>query len=400
MELDKMIADEFKGLEAKINEKFEEANAKAKQGEEANSKLTADLQAMGTDFEQLQKSLQANTDALNALEQKGVKINQSEKPKTWGQSLIDSEGFKSFVDGKTTKASIEVKNTIIGEGGSPQDPVDTIVPKDNMPGIIGGAFRPLRILDVIPTGVTSSNQIHYTKENTFTNNAAETSESSQKPESVLTFTGVDAPVRTIAHTIKVSKQVLDDAPALATYIDRRMSHGVSTRIEDQILNGNGTSPNLSGILTTGNHTDATYVTADNDFDLTNRMKYQVIASDYQPDFYMVNPADWGVIERLKRGTGDDAYVGAGGAVSYVNNGLVPVLWGLPVVVSSAVPQGSVICAASDAMMYWNRQGITVEIFNQNEDDVEKNLLTVRAEARGAFSVFRPAAVIVGSIVGA
>ena len=72
---------------------------------------------------------------------------------------------------------------------------------------------------------------------------------------------------------------------------------------------------------------------------------------------------------------------------------------MPVVASTAVPAGNIVCAASDAMMFWNRQGITVEIFNQNEDDVEKNLLTVRAEARGAFSVFRPAAVIVGSITG-
>jgi hypothetical protein len=39
----------------------------------------------------------------------------------------------------------------------------------------------------------------------------------------------------------------------------------------------------------------------------------------------------------------------------------------------------------------------VEIFDQNQDDVEKNLLTIRAEMRGAFTVFRPTAVQVGTV---
>lgn len=48
-------------------------------------------------------------------------------------------------------------------------------------------------------------------------------------------------------------------------------------------------------------------------------------------------------------------------------------------------------------MFWNRQGTTVEIFDQNEDDVEKNLLTIRAEMRGAFTVFKPAALVYGAL---
>ena len=191
--------------------------------------------------------------------------------------------------------------------------------------------------------------------------------------------------------------MLDDAPQLQSYIDARMRYGVNLRVEQQIIAGNGTSPNLSGILTTGNHTDATFVTADNNFDLANRMKYQVISADYNPDFYMMNPADWGGLERIHVGASDDRYVGADGAVAYLNNGLVPTLWGLPVILSNSVTAGKIICMSSDAVMFWNRQNTTLEIFEQDDTNVQKNLLTIRAEARGAFTTFRPAAVIVGDL---
>lgn len=294
---------------------------------------------------------------------------------------------------------MEFKNTIIGEGGSPQDPVDTIVPYQHMAGIVEGAFRQLRVVDVIPTGSASGNTIHYTREASWTNNAAETAEAAQKPESVLTFEDANVPVRTIAHFIKVSKQVLDDAPMLRSYIDKRMRHGVEHRVETQIIAGNGTSPNISGMATTGNHTDLTVASADNDLDALNRAKYQVTGADYMANVYLMNPADWGRIERTKTGvSGDDSYLAGGdNAISYLANGMQPLLWGLPVLLSNNVTAGSFFCLDTAATMFWNRQGTTVEIFDQNEDDVEKNLLTIRAEMRGAFTVFKPAALVYGAL---
>ena len=138
------------------------------------------------------------------------------------------------------------------------------------------------------------------------------------------------------------------------------------------------------------------MSGDNDFDAANRAKYQVTGSDYIADVFIVNPEDWGRMERKKVGSGDDRYVGADGAINYIQGGLVPTLWGLPVVLSNSLAAGTFICTSVAALMYWDRQQTTVEIFDQNEDDVEHNLLTVRGETRGAFTVFRPAAVIVGA----
>ncbi len=396
-ELAAKLDDGLKTLDERLENKINEYAAKVDSGEAVSSELKAELSALGKEYTASMAKLKELNDTVTVMQQEGVKITEKPVFKSLGAQFIEHESFKNFIDGKQNKCRVDFQNnTIIGEGGSPQNPTNDIVPLQTMPGIVGGAFRNLRIMDILPRGVATGNTIHYTKEELFTNNAAETSESGQKPETVLTFEGADTPVRTIAHFIKVSKQVLDDAPALQSYIDARMSYGVNLRVESQVLNGDGVSPNLSGITTTGNHTDLTVVSGDNDFDAANRAKYQVSSADYMADVYIINPADWGRMERLKVGTGDDRYVGADGAINYINGGLTATLWGLPVVLSNSMAAGTFTCTSLAALMYWEKQQTTVELFDQNEDDVEHNLLTVRGETRGAFTVFRASAVIVGA----
>jgi HK97 family phage major capsid protein len=391
VELKNIIENGIKRLDDKID-------AKLKEYEEQREKDGAILKSTADALKSLTDQHKALSDALTELAQKGVKAESQPAMKSIGTEFIESDAFKSFKDGGTTKARVEIKNTILGESGSPQNPDDTLVGADRLPGIVGGAFRSLRLLDVIPVGTTGSNSIEYTREASWTNDAAETKEGAAKPESDLTFELVNVPVRTIAHFIKVSKQVMDDAPALGSYIDRRLRHGVQNRLQTQIVNGNGTSPNISGILDAGNYTSLSAATGDNKFDFANKAKYKVVEAEYEPTVYLINPQDWGAMERLKRGTGDEGYVGGdGGVISYLQNGLQPTLWGLPVIASNAVPQGTLICLASDAVMMWQRQGVVVEVFEQDGDNVQKNLLTVRAEMRGAFSVFRPAAVVAGTL---
>lgn len=388
----------LEGIQAKMDSKMEIVEKQISDEGEASKKLMADLSAMGKDFEGIKEQMNGLRDSMMLQAQNGMQIQQPAPVLSVGKQFIESDTFKAYQDGQSTRAKMEFQNnTIIGEGGSPQTPTNDIVPLQTMPGIVGGAFRQLRIKDIMPQGNATGNLVHYTRELLFTNNAAETAEAATKPESVLTFEGVDAPVRTIPHFIKVSKQVLDDAPMLASYIDTRLSYGVELRCETQIVNGDETGSNLGGILKSGNHTTLTAETGANDFDFANSIKYKVAESDYNADIYLINPQDWGRMERLKVGSGDARYVGADGAIGYLQNGLVPTLWGLPVIASNSVPAGKIICMSIMSSMFWNRQDPTVEIFEQDGDNVQKNLLTVRGEMRGAFTVFRPAAIVAGDL---
>ena len=69
------------------------------------------------------------------------------------------------------------------------------------------------------------------------------------------------PVSTVAHWIKISKQLAADAPALAAYVDTRMRYGVNQKVDIQLVVGDGTAPNISGTYDTGNYTAHGYANA-------------------------------------------------------------------------------------------------------------------------------------------
>lgn len=375
----KAFTDEQKKVHAALNDSLkatgEDAKAAVKKAEEAATEL------------------QKHSARLLDIEQKmGDAVIQSKAaPETLGQMVIKSDAFKQYAAGATGKLKFQA-NTIIGQSGSPLENSSTIVAPQRLAGIIPGATRLLRIRDILPQGNTTSNLVEYSRELLFTNNAAETNEGVKKPESVLTFEEANAPVKTIAHWIKVSKQVLADAPALQSYIDTRMRYGVEYRIDSQLINGNGTNPNISGLLDSGNFTAAdTPLTADTALDTLNKAIYKVYEADYAPTAILLNPADWGAIERTK--ATDGQYI-----IGNPTGLLGPVLWGLPVIVSNAVPQGTFLVGAFDiAAQVWNRENTVVELFEQDEDNVQKNLLTLRAEARLALAIYRPASLVSGDL---
>lgn len=389
-------------VESKIEDAIKKYEGQLKETGSVANEVRSEIKALSEKYAGKVELLDKVEARLAELEQKSAGIKgKVDRPLSIGQQFVNSDQFKAFASGSQQKARFEIKNnTIIGESGTPQQPSDVLVPADRLQGIIPGAFRALRVLDFLPTGTTNSNNVEYTKENVFTNSAAETEEnpSSGKPESGITFTLANAPVRTIAHWLKLSKQVMEDAPALATYVDRRLRYGVLLRAETQVISGNGTAPNLAGLLDSGNFTAYSPVAdATNRIDILNAAKYQVIAADYQPTAYFINPADWGVIERIKRGASDDGYVaGDGAGLTYIQGGMVPIIWGLPVVASNSIPEGQFICGAFDmATQIFLRSGVVVEMFEQDEDNVQKNLVTVRAEQRMAFAVFRPDSIVAG-----
>ncbi|WP_088179552.1 phage major capsid protein, partial [Zoogloea sp. LCSB751] len=57
-----------------------------------------------------------------------------------------------------------------------------------------------------------------------------------------------AGVRTIPHLFKASRQILDDAKQLQSYIDARARYGLMLAEETQLLYGNNTGANLHGII--------------------------------------------------------------------------------------------------------------------------------------------------------
>lgn len=365
-------------VKASVDATKDEAKAALKVAEESASKVAA------------------MSESIVAMEQKlADKVkNGSAAPESLGHSVIKSEAFKIFAAGASPKFVQRIEaNTITGQTGSPAANSDTLVGADRLAGIIDGAYRTLSILDFLPQGTTNSNNIEYAKELAFTNSAAETAEGDTKPQSSLTYTLVNAPIRTIAHWLKVSKQVLEDSAQLQSHIDSRLRYGARLRYEQQIVAGNGTNQNISGMTDGGNYTAFVAESDENILDGINRMIEECRIAEYEPDIIMLNPRDWHEIERTKVGTGDARYV-----IGDPSSVLSPVLWGKPVIVSNSIPENSgLVGAVRLAYQVWNRSGVVVEMFEQDDTNVQKNLITVRAELRGTLATYLPAAVQFGPL---
>lgn len=346
----------------------------------ASNEATAAVKALSEKFESTVTELAQKMD--------GIKADASASViETAGAEFVKSEAFKQLVAGNTQRARLEVKNTVTS--GS-----TTVFPQQ-MPGVISGDFKPLTIRQLFRAIPVASNMVNSLREASWTNDAAEVSQGAAKPESDITFEQYNVPITTVAHWIKVSNQLLADAPAVVAYIDTRLRDGLAQRIDAQLLNGNGTSPNLSGITDSGNYTAYTASSGDLLVDAINRAKYALWAKGYAPDAVIVNPADWGTMERTREynagGIQGSYLYGMPGVAAGVNP------FGVRIVLSNNMAAGKFAIGAFDmACALYNRQGATVEMGYVNAD-FTNNLVTIRAEERLGLGVEKPSAIYYGDI---
>jgi HK97 family phage major capsid protein len=367
------------------------------------AKRDEEIVTLGKASEETKKSLEAlgkqwseNAARLLQVEQAIVARNPGagnfEQPKSLGALMTASDGFKAMQGGasrtgKITVGSFHTKANIINAPG----PLQPLVPDVRLPGILMPGLRRLTIRDLMPNNRTSSNLIQYTREDVFTNAAAPVAESIDKPQSMLTFSLHNAPVQTIAHWIAASRQIIDDAPALEDYINTRLLFGLKLVEEDQFLKGDGTGQNISGLLINATAMTRALPSSPTDIDAIRVAKTQVTDSFFEPDAVVLHPHDWERIELTKTTIGN--YV-----VSVPQEGAPPRLWGLDVVPTPAIPVGTYLVGAFRmAAAVWDRQDASIEVSREHASFFTQNMVAILCEERVALTVFRPTALVTGTL---
>jgi HK97 family phage major capsid protein len=272
------------------------------------------------------------------------------------------------------------------------------IPGIQRPGDVFGSLR-----DVLLVGSTTNDSLIFFQEASFTNNATEVAEATAttgttglKPESALTFSQVTAVVATIAHWIPITKQLIWNAAELQSYIEGRLTDGLKLREDSELLNGNGTAPNLRGLLNTSGIQvlDATYFTANptagattpNDkFDRISRARTLIATvGRAQANFVVLNPAD---LEKYQTTTdGQKQYFGGGPMAA----GVPASLWGLRIVVNENLAEGTALVGDGRQAQVWDRMQASVEIGTVNDQFI-RNMFTLLAEERVGLTVYRPSA---------
>lgn len=366
----------------------------------ANGEVSAELK------EKTDKALSELGDVttrLGDLEKRAARENEigENDQKSLGDLVVASAEFKAGMLTGASRGSIRVKadraaitsaNTTVGAGRSQGT---SLVPGARVPGIFGLPERQLTIRDLVLPGQTASSSIEYVKETGYTNNAAPVAETTAKPYSDLTFDMTSAPVRTIAHLFKASRQILDDAPALRSYIDGRARYGLRFVEENQLLNGSGTGQNIHGLVPQATAFKPAFTVADETgIDRLRLAVLQVVLAEYPATAFVLNPIDWAKIELTKDAGGN--YI-----IGNPQGSLTPTLWNLPVVSTQAMAAGEFLTGAfSFAAQIFDRMEIEVLLSSENVDDFEKNMFTIRAEERLAFAVYRPESFVTGDVEGA
>lgn len=316
--------------------------------------------------------------------------------KSIGEAFVKSANYQSLMSApRPNKWSTgPIEWDAFGEKAVTSTVTSAVVPTDYRAGIFDILSQPPTVSSRFAQATTDSNVVNYIKETVATNAAAFTSEMAEKPESTLTFANATANVRKVATFLPVSDEMLEDVSQIRSYLDSRLSLFVRQAEDSGVLNGNGTAPNILGVLNAGIHTaNATALVADNAVDAF----YQAITtirdlSYLEPDTIIMHPTDWAVIRLLK--DDNEQYYGGGPFTgAYGNGGIAPNnIWGLPVILTTTIAVNTALVGAFQlGGTVYRKSGLTVEASNSHNDWFRLNMTAIRAETRLALAIHRPQA---------
>lgn len=252
--------------------------------------------------------------------------------------------------------------------------------------------QPLNIADLFSQGTTGGDVVRYVRELTFTNSAARVAEAAGKPAGQLDVGVINATVEKTAVYLDVTEEMMNDFQQAASFINSRLAYMVQAKEESYLINGTGSSEIL-GLLSTSGIQTLSGATATIDKLLTAKAYVEgANGSGFaMPDAYLMNPLDWLAIRLTKDSNGQYLFGGPGyspyGVGGYSNVGT---LWGLPVVTSTAVAQGTAIVGAfKQGAQIFRRQGVTLKTTDSDGEKFRSNIITVLAESRFALAVYQP-----------
>lgn len=333
----------------------------------------------------------------------------SAETSTLGSAFIVSNEYRAIERGANQEYKIKVDTNILPSqlGRAYSGSGDGLTGYDRVPGIVElGQQRPM-VADLFMQGQTDQNTVRYLKETSYTNGADTVAEGDDKPEAAFVLEEIDAAVRKVAVWTKVTDETLEDFSQIRPYIDQRLGFMVRSKIDNQLLNGSGTAPNLAGLLgTSGVQTAEMTSNTPLEFAKTVLNAITKVRSTdgafFEPDAIVMHPNDY---EKLRSAVdGNSQFYGGGyfqGQYGTPYND-PNFMWGLRVVQTTAISElnlatpgasnkGPIIGDFKNGGAVHYRNGLSIAATNTDQDDFIMNLTTIRVEQRLALAVYSPLA---------
>ncbi len=306
---------------------------------------------------------------------------------------LNGRAIKSLGKFSTTEFKAATDVQAVGSNGGAFGPLVTDVDRS----FVLPYRRPLVVADLMGTGTISGNAITYPGFGALEGATAFTAEGGKKPQvHVADPTWITDALGEVAGFFKITDDMSEDVPYVVSEIEGTARYDLLLKEEGGLLSGNGTAPNLRGLLNrSGIQTETQAVAPDSAADAIFRAMTKVqTGSGFVADGIVINPADYQAL-RLAKDANSQYYGGGFFAGAYGNGGIStqPPLWGLSTVVTAAIPAKTVLVGAFQTAKVFRKGGLRVESTNSNVDDFENDKITIRLRERLGLQVKYPAAFV-------
>jgi HK97 family phage major capsid protein len=178
---------------------------------------------------------------------------------------------------------------------------------------------------------------------------------------------------------------LSDAAQLRGIIDDELRADLDEELEDQILNGDGTGENFTGLLNTPGILEQAW---QGDLLTTIRRARTALRTlgRSRATAMVVHPNDAETLDLIRD---DEGRFYFGGPI----DGGVQRVWRVPVVESDLADEGTGLMGDYRKAVLWDRERANVQVSDSHSDFFIRNMVAILAECRAAFGVIRPSGFI-------
>ena len=344
-------------VDERIEKAFNQAKDNAKG--EMESSLKSEIDNLTAQYVEKSDSLNKRMDDMEIASKKTLSGVTPQSFKSAIHAALKDGAVDAMAKGNTNAARFEIKADMsLGDDVTGVIAGETIVDQ-----IKYDPSRSTHIRSLLSLGSTDGQTIRYPKESAFANASAAAAEKAALGQSHFDLAAATVNVEKIGTYMRITGEMLDDIKQLTSYLSARVPEKVLAIEDNEILNGDGSTPNLDGLFTDG----AAFVTGSggafyqaiesaNEFDVLTVALNQLALSNYQADTILLNPA---------------------------------------------VTAGKFLCGnLRQATQLWIRENLSIEFSREDSDNFQKNFVTVRAMERVALTNYLPNAIVQGTFSSA
>lgn len=376
-------------IETQIKSVSEEiANLKTSIGKPDEATALA-LKNLQDTLAEIKEAAEKNQPVIDAFVHNKDKNNDPPKHKSLEQVLATSilektDEVEKFIRKESKSLIIELKD--VGDVTTSNVTGGSLYGQQMRPGIIEQPKRKVHVRDLVPVGSAGpGNTYTFMRENGDGEGAiAPTAETSTKPQIDVDLVEATVNFETIAGWLRISRKAMRNIPGMISFLQSRLPEKL-LRIEDnQLLYGDGNTPNIKGITITGNHTDADMNYGQLAIRLIDAIAQLEDEEEREATGVLVRPRDYyNFFKNQASGSGEFDL-----PKNFVFTGNQLFISGVPVYASTALTYGDYI--VGDWRMGAQllvQEGMRLEFFEQDGTNVRENKVTVRIEETVAFPVY-------------